>query len=150
MCANHSRRVMLNVDGGRTHRGQAGKKFTVEPQHSRVKISTIPWTRELWALGPSCVPGTSGDHLGSFPWCCSIHSTGDATWASHWHRTIYQPTSAEEIWRPWNTQFLRAYMAASFFTLFSLGHDVLTLQLEAQAVNLKRHFFFKGIKKCWM
>lgn len=61
-------------------------------------------------------------------------------------RTIYQPTSAEEILEPCNIQFLRAYMAASFLPCFPLGHDVLTFALEAQAVNLKGTFF-RGIKK---
>lgn len=61
-------------------------------------------------------------------------------------RTIYQPTSAEEILQPCNIQFLRAYMAASFLPCFPLGHDVLTFALEAQAINLKGTFF-RGIKK---
>lgn len=60
--------VTLNGDGGGHIEDRSWEEILIEPQHSRVKISTIPWTRKLWALGPSCVyPGTSGDHLGSFP-----------------------------------------------------------------------------------
>lgn len=136
--------VTLNVDGGGHIEDRAGKKFWLSLSTQESRFLPFPGHVNSGPLAhPVCTQGLPETIWAAFPWCCSIHSTGDATWASHWHRTIYQPTSAEEIWRPWNTQFLRAYMAASFLPCFLWGHDVLTLQLEAQAVNLKRHFFLK-------
>lgn len=119
----------VNGDGGGHIEDRSWEEILVEPQHSREsRFPPLPGHMNSGPLAhPVCAQGLPETIWAAFPQCCSIHSTSDATWAPRWHRTIYQPTSAEEIWRPCNIQFLRAYMAASFLPCFLWGHDVLTL-----------------------
>lgn len=122
--------VMINDDRKRANRCRRSGRYSVWNWASALKrfgTSTVPWTSDLWAFGACCAhPGTSGDHVGSFPTVRSVPSINDATWAPCRHPTTYPSTSAEELWEPCNIRFLRAYVTA-FLPCFSLGHDVLTL-----------------------
>lgn len=121
--------VMINNDRKRANRCRRFGRYSVWNWASalkRFRTSTVPWTSDLWAFGASCAhPGTSRDHVGSFPTVRSVPSINDATWAPRRHPTIYPSTSAEELWGPCNTWFLRAYVAA-FLPCVSLGHEVPT------------------------